>query len=81
MVKKRGKLTFEWTKRDMLQILMIFKEKLVSKLSEKIGLTKEEISNAFGPGTVGEERLKEMLENQQIDLLDPKKQESLLYKL
>jgi hypothetical protein len=42
---------------------MIFKEKLVSKLSEKIGLTKEEISSAFGPGTAGENRLKEMLEN------------------
>lgn len=58
VVKNRGKLIFEWTKRDMLQILMIFKEKLVSKLSEKIGLPKETISNAFGPGTAGEERLK-----------------------
>lgn len=67
----RGKLSFEWTQRPLLKILASIKEKFVSKLTDAIGKQHSElIQQAMADGTEIDAKIKEMIANAEIDLLD-----------
>ena len=74
-VKMRGKLTFEWTQRPLLRILTSIKTKFVEKIGEQIGKQfSDDIEKAMAPGTDIDRRIKEMIANQELDLLDENKE-------
>jgi len=70
-IKMRGKLTFEWTQRPLLRILTSIKNKLIERIGEQIGKQfSDDIAAAMGPGTKIEGMVKNMMQNEEIDLLD-----------
>lgn len=67
----RGKLTYIMTQRPLLKIITSIKDKLIQRIENQIGKQySEDITNAFAPGGDIEEKLMNMVENQQIDLVD-----------
>jgi hypothetical protein len=67
----RGKLTFEWTQRPLLKILASIKEKFANRLKDVIGSEHADlIEAAMAPGTEIDTKIKEMIANEEIDLLD-----------
>ncbi len=71
----RGKLTFEWTQRPLLKILASIKEKFAVRLSDALGYENAElIAAAMAPGTEIDAKIKEMIANEEIDLLDENKE-------
>ena len=70
-VKMRGKLTFEWTQRPLLRILASIKEKFANRLTDVIGDEHADlIKAAMAPGTEIDAKIKEMIANEEVDLLD-----------
>lgn len=73
-VKMRGKLKFEWTQRPLLRILSTIKTKFIEQIGEKIGKQfSEDIEKAMAPGTEIDRRLKEMVADGELDLMDENK--------
>jgi hypothetical protein len=69
-VKNRGKLFFVWTQRPLLKIINSIKQKLVKRLSVELGQQFEkDIQNALNNPEI-QENLKEMVENNEIELHD-----------
>lgn len=74
-VKMRGRLTFEWTQRPLLKILASIKEKFAVRLSDALGAEHADlIQAAMAPGTEIDAKIKEMIANEEIDLLDENKE-------
>jgi hypothetical protein len=69
-VMARGKLFFVWTQRPLLKIINSIKSKLLGKLSNAIGEHFEkDIADALEDEDIVQ-NIKEMVENQHIDLID-----------
>ena len=67
----RGRMTFQWTQRPLLKILTSIKMKFAEQIGEHIGKQfSEDIEKAMAPGTEIDKRIKEMIANEEIDLLD-----------
>ena len=70
-VKMRGNITGEWTQRPLLKIIMSIKERIIRKIGENIGEQfEQDIVDALATGGEVEEKLIEMVQNEQIDLVD-----------
>jgi hypothetical protein len=70
-VKMRGKIVGEWTQRPLLKIIMSIKERIIQKIGENIGEQyHQDIEEALAAGGTAEEKLFEMVENDQVDLID-----------
>ena len=67
----RGRMTFQWTQRPLLKILSSIKAKFIEQIGQQIGKQfSDDIENAMAPGTEIDKRIKEMIANEEIDLLD-----------
>ena len=67
----RGRLTFQWTQRPLLKILSSIKTKFMEEIQQEIGKQfSGDIERAMAPGTEVDKRIKEMIANEEIDLLD-----------
>lgn len=70
-VKMRGKITGELTHRPLLTIIMSIKDKIIQRIGENIGSQfEEDIKDALAAGGTVEEKLMEMVRNEQVDLID-----------
>ena len=70
-VNNRGKLVFEWTHRPLIKILTTVKNKFINQTVEKIGEQyRPDVERAFAKDGELEGRLKQMIEQRQLDLLD-----------
>ena len=75
VVKMRGRLTFEWTQRPLLKILTHIKTKFVERFAQEIGKQfSDDIEAAMAPGGDIDLKIKELISNQELDLLDENKQ-------
>lgn len=75
----RGRLTFQWTQRPLLRILSSIKTKFLEEIGEKIGKQfSADIEEAMAPGTDIDARIKEMIANEEIDLVDKQNNELIL---
>lgn len=69
-VKNRGRLHFIWTQRPLLRIINSIKNKLLRRMSLDMGPKfKKDIQQALDDPEI-QENIKQMVENQEIDLLD-----------
>ena len=67
----RGKLFFIWTQRPLLKIMNSIKNKLIRKITDKIGEEYEnDVANALGEGGDIENAVMQMVENEEIELMD-----------
>jgi hypothetical protein len=70
-VNIRGRLAFTWTHRPLIKILITVKDKFINQAVEKIGEQyRPDIERAFEKGGELDGRLKQMIEQRQLDLLD-----------
>ena len=66
----RGNITGEWTQRPLLKIIMSIKNRIIERIGQNIGPQYEQdIADALAGGEV-EEKLMEMVQNEQVDLVD-----------
>jgi len=69
-VNMRGRLYFEWTQRPLLKIISHIKNKLIKKLTTHLGdQFEEDIEKALEQSEI-EDNIKEMVENELIELVD-----------
>lgn len=67
----RGNITGEWTQRPLLKIIMSIKERIIQKIGQNIGQQfEQDIVDALATGGEVEEKLIEMVQNEQVDLVD-----------
>ena len=67
----RGNIVGEWTQRPLLKIIMGIKEKIIERIGQNIGEQYvADIADALATGGTAEEKLIEMVENEQVDLVD-----------
>ena len=70
-VSMRGKITGEWTQRPLLKIITNIKERVIQRIAQNIGENfEQDILRAFEEGGLAEEKLFDMLRQEQIDLVD-----------
>ena len=64
-------MSFQWTQRPLLKILSSIKTKFAEQIGQQIGKQfSDDIEKAMAPGTEIDKRIKEMIANEEIDLLD-----------
>ena len=69
-VKNRGRLFFVWTQRPLLKIINSIKAKLIKRMSTELGgQFEKDIQNALNNPEIVE-NLKEMVENNDVELLN-----------
>jgi sugar-specific transcriptional regulator TrmB len=69
-VKDHNRLFFVWTQRPLLKIINSIKSKLIKRLSAELGgQFEKDIQNALNNPEI-QENLKEMVENNQVELLN-----------
>lgn len=70
-VKMRGNITGEWTQRPLLKIIMSIKNRIIERIGQNIGSQYEQdIADALADGGTVDNKLMQMVENEQIDLVD-----------
>jgi hypothetical protein len=67
----RGEIKGEWTQRPYLKIIMSIKERIIERIGQNIGEQYgNDITDALAAGGTVEEKLIEMVQNDEVDLVD-----------